>query len=64
MKEYDLLLEEVNNLKNEIELDKKHRGDGAIHDNLGAIYLALEMLSNKLGYNLEEAYKIYKNRER
>lgn len=43
-----------------IELDKKHRGDGAIHDNLGAIYLALEMLSNKLGYDLEEAYTTYK----
>ena len=60
MKEYDLLLEEVNNLKDEIELDKKHRGDGAIHDNLGAIYLALEMLSNKLGYDLKEAYTTYK----
>lgn len=60
MKEYDLLLEEVNNLKDEIELDKKHRGEGAIHDNLGAIYLALEMLSNKLGYDLEEAYTTYK----
>lgn len=62
MEEYNQLLQEVHNLKEEIELDKRHRGDGAIYDNLGAICVSLKALSNKLGYDLEEAYKDFQER--
>lgn len=62
MEEYNQLLQEMYNLKEEIELDRKNRGDGAIYDNLGAICVSLKALSNKLGYDLEEAYKDFQER--
>ena len=38
MEEFESLLFEVNNLKSEIELGQNHHGDGALFDNLVAIY--------------------------
>ena len=53
MKEFESLLFEVNNLKSEIELDQNHHGDGAVFDNLVAIYKQLAIISETLGYNID-----------
>lgn len=53
MKEFEKLLFEVNNLKSEIELDQNHHGDGAVFDNLVAIYERLAIISKKLGYDID-----------
>lgn len=52
MEEFNRLLFEVNNLKSEIELDQNHHGDGAVFDNLVAIYEQLAIISKKLGYDI------------
>ena len=48
MEEFEKLLFEVNNLKSEIELDQNHHGDGAVFDNLVAIYEQLTIISKKV----------------
>lgn len=53
MEEFEKLLFEVNNLKSEIELDQNHHGDGAVFDNLVAIYEQLAIISKKLGYDID-----------
>lgn len=53
MEGFERLLFEVNNLKSEIELDQKHHGDGAVFDNLVAIYEQLAIISKKLGYDID-----------
>lgn len=63
MDEFEKLLFEVNNLKSEIELDQNHHGDGAVFDNLVAIYKQLAIISEKLGYDINWVRKEYqKNR--
>lgn len=63
MDEFNRLLFEVNNLKSEIELDQNHHGDGALFDNLVAIYEQLAIVSEKLGYDINWVRKEYqKNR--
>ena len=63
MEELERLLFEVNNLKSEIELDQNHHGDGAVFDNLVAIYKQLAIISEKLGYDINWVRKEYqKNR--
>lgn len=52
MEEFEKLLFEVNNLKSEIELDQNHHGDGAVFDNLVAIYKRLAIISKTLGYDI------------
>lgn len=53
MEEFEKLLFEVNNLKLEIKLDQNHYGDGAVFDNLVAIYEQLAIISKKLGYDID-----------
>lgn len=53
MEEFEKLLFEVNNLKSEIELDQNHHDDGAVFDNLVAIYEKLAIISKKLGYDID-----------
>lgn len=63
MEEFNRLLFEVNNLKSEIELDQNHHGDGALFDNLVAIYEQLAIISEKLGYDINWVRQEYqKNR--
>lgn len=59
MEEFKKILFEVNNLKSEIELDQNHHGDGALFDNLVAIYEQLAIISKKLGYDINWVRKEY-----
>ena len=59
MEEFEKLLLEVNNLKSEIELDQNHHSDGAVFDNLVAIYEQLAIISKKLGYDIDCVHQEY-----
>ncbi|MCL8206134.1 hypothetical protein M5361_13435 [Ligilactobacillus agilis] len=66
MEEFEKLLFEANNLKLEIELDQNHHGDGAVFDNLVAIYEHLAIISETLGYDIDwvrQEYQKSKNEE-
>ena len=61
---FNKLLFEVNNLKSEIELDQNHHGDGALFDNLVAIYEQLAIISEKLGYDINWVRKEYQRNKK